>query len=288
MSSVFCYHISRGVLLSKITTIKAREIIDSRGDPTVEVDIALDGGGVTSANVGSGTSIGSYEMHELRDGDLGRLRGRGVTRVVENVNHYLAPQIIGMEFNNQKVFDQYIVGLDGTPSLEHYGANGILCLSYAYAMAEADRQKQPAYVSFRMLREDLDPSAKLEIPKPMINIFNGGKLAAFSTDAQEFNIVIKNASSFRQALQVGADIYHAVGTILQKSGFGKQVGDEGGYSVPNATTDQGMSLIVEGTQLAGYKAEDMALCWMWQRIICTPMRDCIIFLITMVMYRHNI
>ncbi len=236
--------------MSKIQSIHAREIIDSRADPTVEVWVTLEGGGVGKARVESGASIGTYEAHAIRDGDLTRLNGRGVTRVVQNVNQDLAPQIINTEFNSQRVFDQYITGLDGTPSLEHFGANGILGLSVAFGLANADQEKLPAYKYF---------GTHTDLPKPLFTIFNGGKLAALSTDAQEFNIVIKSSDSYKESLRIGSEIYHAVGDILAEKGFDKKLGDEGGYAVPDATTDQGMSLIVEGTERAGYAKDSIGI-----------------------------
>lgn len=232
--------------MPKIASIHAREIIDSRAEPTVEVELAFEEGGQGVSQVPSGASIGSYEMHELRDGDLGRFRGRGVQRVVENINQYLAPQLKGIGFDSQRVFDQYVIGLDGTPSLEKYGSNGILGISVGYALAMADREHIPLYQYF---------GSGTALPKPFLTIFNGGKLASFSTDAQEFNVIIKRETTYSEALRMGAEIYHAVGHILRSQGFNQKVGDEGGYAVPGATTDQGMSLIMQGVEAAGYTSD---------------------------------
>ncbi len=229
--------------IAKITGILAREIIDSRGEPTVEVDLSLENGGRGLAQVESGASIGSYEAHDIRDGDMSRLKGKGVLRVVESINHVLAPELLNMEFPDQKIFDQFLIGLDGTPNLERYGANGILGLSIAFAQAVADQNKIPLYQIFGQGRR---------MPIPMFTIFNGGKLASFSTDVQEFNVLIKDAPSFAESLRAGAEIYHSVGQILDEQGLNKKIGDEGGYAVPGATTDQGMELIVEGAKRAGY------------------------------------
>lgn len=236
--------------MPKIASLHAREIIDSRAEVTVEVELTLASGALGYGQVESGTSIGSYEMHELRDGDLGRLRGRGVQRVVENLNQYLAPQLIGMEFQTQSVFDQYLIGLDGTPRLERYGANGILGCSIAFAGAMARLADVPLYRYF---------GEGKTIPRPLLTIFNGSKLASFSTDAQEFNIVIKDTPSFAENLRQGTEIYHAVGDLLEQQGFTRKVGDEGGYAVPGATTDQGMTLIVEGTKAAGYSPDQIGI-----------------------------
>ena len=233
-----------------ISNLHAREIIDSRGQPTIEVDLAFGGGGKGVSQVESGTSIGSYEMHELRDGDLGRLNGQGVKRVVENINNYLAPELKKAEYTTQRMFDQYVVGLDGTPSLERYGANGILGVSLAFAQAMADRDKTPLFQYF---------GTGKKLPIPMFTIFNGGKLASFSTDAQEFNIFIKDTPSFSEALRIGTEIYHSVGQGLKDQGFDKKLGDEGGYAVPNATTDQGMQLIVEGVERAGFTRDSIGI-----------------------------
>jgi len=247
--------------LPTISKIHAREIVDSRGEPTVEVEVEVDGGGFGLAQVESGASIGSYEMHELRDGDMGRLQGRGVTRVVENVNQYLAPQIIGVEFASQRILDQYLTGLDGTPSLERYGANGILGVSRAFAGAWADQDHKPLFRHFAESpeRQEINNSQTLSLPKPMFTLFNGGKLASFSTDVQEFNIVMKPDMPFKEALRMGAEIYHAVGDILLERGYDKKLGDEGGYAVPDATTDQGMTLMMEGTERAGYAKETIGI-----------------------------
>jgi enolase len=244
--------------MSSINNILAREIIDSRGEPTVEVEITLKSGAKGAAAVESGASIGSYEMHELRDGDLGRLNGRGVTRVVENINHYLSAQIMGMEFESQREFDQYIIGLDGTPNLEHFGSNGILGVSYSYAIACANENREPLF-RFAEHCFGQNNNKKLVIPSPMFTIFNGGKLASFSTDTQEFNVIIKKNLPFSESLRIGAEIYHAVGGILKDQKFGMQVGDEGGYAVPGATTDQAMALIVQGAALAGYTTDDIGI-----------------------------
>lgn len=236
--------------MPKITGLHAREIIDSRAEVTVEVELTLEGDILGSGQVESGTSIGSYEMHELRDGDLGRLRGRGVQRVVENLNQYLAPQIIGMEFQSQGIFDHYLIGLDGTPRLERYGANGILGCSIAFASAMARKANVPLYRYF---------GEGKTIPRPLLTMFNGSKLASFSTDAQEFNIVIKDAANFSENLRQGTEIYHAIGNLLDQQGFPRKVGEEGGYAVPGATTDQGMALIIEGTKAAGYSADQIGI-----------------------------
>ncbi len=236
--------------MPKIQTCRAREIIDSRAEATIEVELSFEGGGYGLAQVESGASVGSYEMHELRDGDLGRLKGRGVKRAVENINQYVMPQLQANEFSSQRIFDQYITGLDGTPNLERFGANAVLGLSIAFAQAMADRDKKPLYAYF---------GAGTALPQPIFTIFNGGKLAAFSTDTQEFNIVVKGAESFSDALRIGTEIYHAVGTLLHDQGFNQTVGDEGGYSVPGATTDQAMELIVEGAKRAGYSSDRIGI-----------------------------
>lgn len=236
--------------MPKVSSIHAREIIDSRAEPTVEVELEFSGGGHGLSQVPSGASIGSYEMHELRDGDLGRLRGRGVQRVVNNINQYLAPQLLNIDFDSQRVFDQHVVGLDGTPSLEKYGSNGVLGISTAFALAMAHRNSVPMYQYF---------GNGTALPRPILTIFNGGKLASFSTDAQEFNIVIKKDVSYSEALRIGSEIYHAVGRLLSQQGFNQKVGDEGGYAVPGATTDQGMSLIIEGAAEAGFSISDIGI-----------------------------
>lgn len=247
--------------MTSINNVLAREIIDSRSEPTVEVEIVLKNGARGIASVESGASVGTYEMHELRDGDLGRLNGKGVTRVVENINHYLGPQIIGMEFENQREFDQYLIGLDGTPNLEHFGSNGILGVSYSFAIACAAENNEPllTYTQHCFGQSSASIARKRAMPKPMFTIFNGGKLASFSTDAQEFNIIIKKDLTYKESLRAGAEIYHSVGRLLKEQNFGMQVGDEGGYAVPGATTDQGMALIVQGAINAGYTVDDIGI-----------------------------
>ncbi len=155
-----------------------------------------------------------------------------------------------MDFDSQRLFDQHIVGLDGTPSLEKFGANGVLGVSIAFALAVSQRTNVPLYQYF---------GHGTALPRPILTIFNGGKLASFSTDAQEFNVVIQKDVPYGEALRIGTEIYHAVGRLLHQAGFNQKVGDEGGYAVPGATTDQGMSLIMQGVKSAGYTASDIGI-----------------------------
>jgi len=237
--------------MAKIKEIKAREILDSRGNPTVEVDLTLDDGlrhlADGRAAVPSGASTGSHEAVELRDGDL-RYSGKGVEKAVENVNTVLRTNLIGKEFD-QSSLDYSMVDLDGTENKSNLGANALLGVSLAFAHAAAKSEKIALYRYFAKIAELDEP---MRLPVPMINILNGGKHAANSTDFQEFMIMPLGAPSFKEALRYGAETFHALEKILAERGFNTNVGDEGGFAPSLPTNESALKLIVEAIEKAGY------------------------------------
>ena len=210
---------------SKIVSVKGREIIDSRGNPTVEVDIHLEGGGFGRAAVPSGASTGEYEAWELRDGDSSRYRGKGVTKAVDNVNGKIAELLVGKDSNDQSGIDQAMNDLDGTPNKKELGANAILGVSLANAKAAAAASGLPLY-------KHLGGDAAVTLPVPMMNIINGGEHSDAPIDFQEFMIIPKEAPSFSEALRYGAEIFHSLASVLHDRGLSTAVGDEGGFA-PN-------------------------------------------------------
>lgn len=240
----------------KITHIHARQILDSRGNPTVEADVTLEDGTLGRAAVPSGASTGSHEAIELRDGgaDYG---GKAVTKAVDYVNGEICTALLGQEVENQSGIDQLMIDLDGTPNKGRLGANAILAVSLAAAKASAISKKQPLY----QYVADLSGTTSLSLPLPMMNIINGGKHAAGSTDIQEFMIMPVGADTFSRALQMGAEIFQALGKVLHSKGYGTTVGDEGGYApaVKNGNAEA-LELIEEAVTKAGYTlGEDVVL-----------------------------
>jgi enolase len=233
----------------KITDIKARQIIDSRGNPTVEADVILEDGTVGRAAVPSGASTGTHEAVELRDGDKA-FGGKGVTKAVANVLNDIKPALLGHDVSDQSGIDQLMIELDGTPNKGRLGANAILAVSMAAAKAAALTAKKPLYVYFA----ELAGNTTMTLPLPMMNIINGGKHAAGSTDIQEFMIMPAGASTFSQCIQMGAEIFHALGKVLHAKGYGTTVGDEGGYApaVKNGNAEA-LDLIAEAVRNAGYE-----------------------------------
>ncbi|MCW1907959.1 MAG: phosphopyruvate hydratase [Candidatus Saccharibacteria bacterium] len=233
----------------KITDIKARQIIDSRGNPTVEADVILEDGTLGRAAVPSGASTGTHEAVELRDGDKA-YNGKGVTKAVANVINEIKPALVGHEVSDQASIDTIMVDLDGTPNKGRLGANAILAVSMAAAKAAALSSKKPLYAYFA----ELAGNTRLTLPLPMMNIINGGKHAAGSTDIQEFMIMPAGASSFTHCIQMGAEIFHALGKVLHAKGYGTTVGDEGGYApaVKNGNAEA-LELIAEAVTSAGYE-----------------------------------
>ena len=232
---------------ASIKAIRGREILDSRGNPTIEVQVELSDGAVGAAAVPSGASTGKYEAVELRDGDKGRYGGLGVLKAVSNVNDRIAPRLVGMPASEQATIDQRLLELDGTANKSNLGANAILGVSLATAKAAANSSGVPLY-------RYLGGSAAHLLPVPMMNILNGGKHAADSTDFQEFMVVPAGAASFSQALRMGTEIYHALKAAIKDKGLNSNVGDEGGFAPSLASNREAVELILTAIDLAGYKA----------------------------------
>ena len=236
----------------KVQSVHARQIFDSRGYPTVECDVVLGDGSFGRAAVPSGASTGSREAIELRDGGEA-YGGKGVSKAVANVNDKIGPAIVGQEAWDQFALDKLMCDLDGTDNKAKLGANAILSVSLAVAKAMAASQKQPFYAYIaNMVKND-----KLQMPLPLLNIFNGGKHAAGSTDIQEFMIVPIGARDFPEALEIAGNVFHALGDVLKTNGYPTTVGDEGGYApAVNGGTDEALQLISRAVEHAGYKLGD--------------------------------
>jgi enolase len=230
-----------------IKTIVAREILDSRGNPTIEAKVALSEGAIGVAAVPSGASTGKYEAVELRDGDKCRYGGLGVLKAVNNVNNKIAPALTGMIASEQEKIDRKLLDLDGTADKSNLGANALLSVSLATAKAAANSVDIPLY-------RYLGGSHARLLPVPMLNILNGGKHAADSTDFQEFMVVPAGATSFGQALQMAAEIYQALKKAIKVKGLNTNVGDEGGFAPALDSNVQALELILAAIDLAGYKA----------------------------------
>ncbi|GIO32716.1 MULTISPECIES: phosphopyruvate hydratase [Paenibacillus] len=229
-----------------ISDVYAREVLDSRGNPTVEVEVYLESGAMGRAIVPSGASTGAHEAVELRDGDKDRYLGKGVLNAVKNVNEIIAPEVIGMDALDQLGIDKLMIKLDGTPNKGKLGANAILAVSMATARAAADALDLPLYVYLGGF------NAK-QLPVPMMNIVNGGAHADNNVDVQEFMILPVGAPSFKEALRTGAEIFHSLKSVLKGKGLNTAVGDEGGFA-PNFTSNEdALSSIMEAIEKAGYK-----------------------------------
>ncbi|MGB9521258.1 MAG: phosphopyruvate hydratase [Anaerolineales bacterium] len=236
--------------MSYIDLVHAREILDSRGNPTVEVEVTLDSGAFGRAAVPSGASTGVHEALELRDGDKSRYSGKGVLKAVENINETIADEIFGMDALDQSAVDNAMIELDGTPNKSKLGANAILGVSLAVARAAADEVGLPLY---RYLG---GVTAKV-LPVPMFNILNGGVHANWQgTDLQEFMIAPVGASNFREALRWGSEVYHSLKNVLKSSGYSTGVGDEGGFAPALKTNAEAVELIIKAIEKAGYKPGD--------------------------------
>lgn len=230
----------------EIENVFAREILDSRGNPTVEVEVIVEGGYIGRAAVPSGASTGAFEAIELRDGDKDRYLGKGVQMAVDNVNNTIAPEVEGMNVFDQAAIDQLMLGLDGTPNKEKLGANAILGVSLAVAKAAAEALGLSVYQYIGGV------NAKT-LPVPMMNIINGGKHADNSVNIQEFMIMPVGACCFKTALQMCAEVFHNLKKVLASKGYGTAVGDEGGFA-PNLKTDEeAIQVILEAVEKAGYK-----------------------------------
>src|SRR5437763_1889385 len=231
--------------MASIEAVGAREILDSRGNPTVEVEVALDDGTLARAAVPSGASTGAFEANELRDGNAKRYLGKGVEKAVENVNERIAEALQGLEATEQRLFDQTMLDLDGTPEKSELGANAILGVSLAVAKAAADS------AGLSLFRYIGGPNAHV-LPVPMMNIMNGGAHADNNVDIQEFMIAPVGAATFAEALQWGAETYHALKAVLKQHGLSTGVGDEGGFAPELGSNQAALDLILEAIGKAGY------------------------------------
>ena len=229
----------------EIIDVRGREIIDSRGNPTVEVDVALAGGAIGRASVPSGASTGEHEAWELRDGDAKRYGGKGVLKAVENINKIIAPEISGHDATLQPTIDKIMIDLDGTPNKSRLGANAILGVSLAVAKAAAIQLNLPL---FKYLG---GPNAKV-LPVPMMNIINGGAHSDSPIDFQEFMIMPKGAPTFRESLRYGAEVFHALKDVLHDRGLSTAVGDEGGFAPALKSADDALECIAQAVKRAGY------------------------------------
>ncbi|MBP1608924.1 MAG: enolase [Acidobacteria bacterium] len=233
-------------MTSAIRSVIAREILDSRGNPTVEAEVALDGNICGRAAVPSGASTGSHEAVELRDGDKSRYLGKGVLRAVENVNKIIAPALIGENAFNQRAIDQILVNLDGSDNRGQLGANAILSVSMASARAAATALGTPLYRYLGGVNACI-------LPVPMMNILNGGAHADNNVDPQEFMIVPAGADTFAECLRMGAETFHALKSVLKKKGYVTSVGDEGGFAPNLKSSEEALDVILEAIEKAGYK-----------------------------------
>jgi enolase len=233
--------------MSAIVDIIGREILDSRGNPTVECDVLLESGAMGRAAVPSGASTGTREAIELRDGDKGRYNGKGVLRAVENLNTEISEALMGLDAQEQTFIDKTLIELDGTDSKERLGANAILAASMAVARAAADESGLSLYRYF-------GGSGPMSMPVPMMNVINGGAHANNTLDLQEFMILPVGASSFREALRWGAEVFHALKSLIAKQGMSTAVGDEGGFAPNVANHEAAIQLILNAIGEAGYEA----------------------------------
>jgi enolase len=235
---------------SKITRVHARQVLDSRGNPTVEADVLLESRAFGRAAVPSGASTGEHEALELRDGDKSKYLGKGVLKAVANVNSEIAKAVTGTDAADQRALDHKMITLDGTPTKSRLGANAILAVSMAAARAAAVAVKQPLYKY--LARYSTDSSANL-LPVPMMNILNGGAHADSSVDFQEFMAMPVGAPSFREALRWGVEVFHALKATLKKHGYSTAVGDEGGFAPSCKSNEEAIQIVLEAITAAGYK-----------------------------------
>src|SRR4029078_3149023 len=248
-------------MTTTIESVFGREILDSRGNPTVEVEVELDVGARGRAAVPSGASTGEREAIELRDGDKGRYLGKGVLNAVRNVNETLGPRLVGMDAANQKFIDEVMIEMDGTPTKSKLGANAILGVSMAVARAAANASKKPLY-------EYLSFGKGVTLPVPFMNVINGGAHADNTIDFQEFMIVPKKFPTFREALRAGVETFHQLKSILKKKGYSTNVGDEGGFAPNLKTINEVLDTLMEAIEKAGYSGKiqlalDVAASELW-------------------------
>lgn len=238
--------------MAKISKIIGREVMDSRGNPTVEADVYLDSGAWGRACAPSGASTGSREALELRDGDKSRYLGKGVLKAVAAINDSITPVLLGQDASAQKVVDQLMIDLDGTENKETLGANAILAVSLAVAKAAAMDKKIPLYQHISELN---GTAGQYSMPVPMMNIINGGEHADNNVDIQEFMVQPVGAPNFREALRMGAEIFHSLKKVLSARGLSTAVGDEGGFAPNLASNEEALSVIVEAVEAAGYEMD---------------------------------
>ena len=239
--------------MTSISSLRAREVLDSRGNPTVEVECLLEGGATGRAIVPSGASTGEHEAVELRDGDAKRYKGKGVQNAVRNVHETIAPALLGWDALDQKGLDAQLIKLDGTPNKGRLGANAILGASMAVAHAAANFMSLPLYRYIGGVHAH-------RLPVPMMNVLNGGKHADNNVDLQEFMIVPLGAPTFREALRWGAEVFHTLAGVLKKQGLSTSVGDEGGFAPNLKSNEDALKVLVEAIEKAGYKpGEQVAL-----------------------------
>jgi enolase len=238
----------------RITKVTAHEILDSRGNPTVEAEVVLDDGTTASAIVPSGASTGEKEATELRDGDTRRYGGKGVLRAVENVNTKIAQAIVGMAVSDQRSIDQRMIELDGSPTKANLGANAVLAVSLAIARAAAKAHRLPLY-------RYLGGSNASVLPVPCLNVINGGRHADNTVDFQEFMIAPHNAPSFAEAIRMGIETFHALREVLRKKNYSTGIGDEGGFAPNLKSNEEAIEVILEAITKAGYQpGKDISLC----------------------------
>jgi enolase len=246
----------------KISSVKAREILDSRGNPTVEVDVVVDGV-LGRAAVPSGASTGEREALELRDGDKGRYLGKGVLNAVRNINETIGPRLLGMDATQQKMIDEVLIAMDGTSTKSKLGANALLGVSMAVARGASNAKKKPLY-------DYLSFGKGVTLPVPFMNVVNGGAHADNTIDFQEFMVVPKRFPSFRESIRAGVEVFHALKSILKKKGYSTNVGDEGGFAPNLKTVDEVLDTLLEAIDKAGYKGKidlalDVAASELWDR-----------------------
>src|SRR3989475_1280144 len=239
-----------GMMSNKIQRVRGRQILDSRGNPTVEADVVLEGGALGRAAVPSGASTGDHEALELRDADKPRYLGKGVLKTVANVNNEIAKAVGGLDAADQRALDKKMISLDGTPNKGRLGANAILAVSMAAARAAAAALNQPLYKY--LSRSSTDQSANL-LPVPMMNILNGGAHADNSVDFQEFMVMPVGAASFSEALRWGVEVFHALKAAIKKRGYSTAVGDEGGFAPDCKSNEEAIQIVLEAISAAGYR-----------------------------------
>jgi enolase len=238
------------MMSTKIISVRGREILDSRGNPTVEADVRLEGGAIGRAAVPSGASTGEHEANELRDADKSRYLGKGVLKAVGHVNAEIAKAVVGMDASDQRALDRRMIEADGTPTKSNFGANAILAVSMAAARAAAAASGQPLYKYLACYSSN---STVNTLPVPMMNILNGGAHADNSVDVQEFMVMPLGAPSFHEALRWGVEVFHNLKAVLKKNGYSTAVGDEGGFAPNLKSNEEALDRVLEAITAAGYK-----------------------------------